>query len=54
MGQASPRKRPLALTNVDSFDLFIQGWEASPTTDEKGNLDTEGFGDFPNLAGDRA
>jgi hypothetical protein len=35
------------LTNADSFDFFIEGRKASPIMDEKGDLDTEGFGRLP-------
>lgn len=44
----SPEK---ALQNADNFEFFIEGREASVILDEKGKLDTEGVGDFPNMSG---
>jgi peptidyl-Lys metalloendopeptidase len=41
----------LALKNADSFEFFIEGRDAAVIKDERGNLDTEGFGDFPNMDG---
>jgi hypothetical protein len=41
------RNPTLALNNADSFEFFIEGDRPSSISDEKGNLDTEGFGDFP-------
>jgi len=43
------RKPSMALNNADSFEFFVEGDEASPISDERGNLDTEGFGDFPDV-----
>ena len=43
----------LALKNADSFEFFIEGRDAAVILDEKGNLDTEGFGDFPNSSNNR-
>ena len=44
----------LALKNADSFEFFIEGRKASVILDEKGNLDTEGFGDFPTFGPGRS
>ena len=43
----------LALKNADSFEFFIEGDEPSVVQDEHGNMDTEGFGDFPSLGNNR-
>ena len=43
----------LALKNADSFEFFVEGRRASIILDEKGNLDTEGFGDFPTTSRSR-
>jgi Lysine-specific metallo-endopeptidase len=41
----------LALKNADSFEFFIEGRDASVIKNEQGELDTEGFGDFPDGSG---
>lgn len=43
------RNPSLGLNNADSFEFFIEGDEPSPILDERGKMDTEGFGDFPNI-----
>jgi len=42
-----------ALENADSFEFFIEGDKAAVILNEHGGLDTEGFGDFPNVRNNR-